>query len=316
MKKQKLTVLQRQIAYGVVLVIALGLLGWRFATVKPTTPYEPDTAQVMVEQPEAVQQGGEEKAQPEIPQPVPPRIATVPNGIHKKEIAIIIDDVGLDMKGSKRAINLPGFITLSFMPYASRLREQTKDARDNGHELMLHMPMEPIGHDDPGPGALLVDLSPDEIRQRLDTALASFVGFDGVNNHMGSKFTADADGMDIVITELQQRHLFFIDSRTSAKSVAENVAKEHGLPTLSRDVFLDDDMSPEAVRGQLEQVEKVATRKGYAVAIGHPHAVTLDALQQWIPEAQAAGFTFVPVNKLIPQPSVASPQPPEPSPAP
>jgi polysaccharide deacetylase 2 family uncharacterized protein YibQ len=218
-------------------------------------------------------------------------------------IAIIIDDVGLDMRGSQRAINLPPYVTLSFIPYAMRLREQTKEARDHGHELLLHMPMEPIGPDDPGPGALLVHLAPDEIRLRFQAALASFVGFDGVNNHMGSKFTADPSGMEIIIDEMQQRHLFFLDSRTSPNSVGEALAKEHGLPSASRDVFLDDEETLKAINVQLNQTERLAWRKGYAIAIGHPHAVTMQALENWLPGAEARGVKFVPVHALIRSPA-------------
>ena len=95
---------------------------------------------------------------------------------------------------------------------------------------MLHMPMEPIGREDPGPGALLTTLSPADVRARFDHALDSFDGFDGVNNHMGSRFTAYAAGMEIVIAELQKRHLFFLDSRTSAQTVGESIAlQKHGL---------------------------------------------------------------------------------------
>jgi uncharacterized protein len=242
---------------------------------------------------------GDEKAQPQAETPVPPPATTpfVPPG--KPKIAIVIDDMGLDMRDSNRAAALPGFITLSYMPYATRLREQTRDAREQGHELLLHMPMEPVGHDDPGPGALLVDLPANEIRQRFQTALASFVGFDGVNNHMGSKFTANSAGMEIVIDELRQRNLFFLDSRTSAKSVGESLARQEGLPTIARDVFLDDDITLKAVNAQLERVEYVAKHKGYAVAIGHPHAITLQALEAWLPEAEKQGFELVPLRELV-----------------
>ena len=223
-----------------------------------------------------------------------------PSSLHKVKIAIVIDDVGVDLKGSERAImSLPPSVTLSFLPYAVRLREQTKQARELGHELLLHMPMEPLGHEDPGPGALLVDLPMRDLQQRFETALASFTGFDGVNNHMGSKFTAYAEGMDMVVAELQQRNLFFLDSRTSPQSLGEKIARQKGLPTLSRDVFLDDEETPEALRAQLEATERVAQRKGYAIAIGHPHAVTLDALQSWIPEAQKRGVEFVPLKNLL-----------------
>ena len=251
---------------------------------------------------------GDEQAQPstaEVTVPVTPPPAEkspiVPKG--QAQIAIVIDDVGLDVSGSRRAVALPAFVTLSYMPYAKHLPEQTKEARDVGHELLLHMPMEPMGAADPGPGALLVGLSQDELRHRLDTALASFTGFDGMNNHMGSKFTADTAGMELVVDELQQRHLFFLDSRTSAQSVGLSIARQHGLPTIARDVFLDDDVSPKAVRAQLEATERVARRKGSAVAIGHPHAVTLQALEEWLPDAARRGFVFVPIKDLVNQTS-------------
>ncbi len=209
----------------------------------------------------------------------------------------------LDIHGSKRAIRLPAFVTLSFMPYATGLKDQTREARDAGHELMLHMPMEPVGREDPGPGALLTNLPPEELRRRFDTALASFTGFDGVNNHMGSKFTADTAGMELVIGELQERHLFFLDSRTSGRTVGESIARQHGLPTISRDIFLDDEINLTAIRNQIEQAERVARRKGYAVVIGHPHGPTLEALEAWFPEAAGRGFVFVPVRELITPPT-------------
>ncbi|MER2519101.1 MAG: divergent polysaccharide deacetylase family protein [Bdellovibrionales bacterium] len=220
---------------------------------------------------------------------------------HKARIAIVIDDMGLNLRESRRAVALPASVTLSYIPYAPRLRDQTREARDVGHELMLHMPMEPIGHDNPGPGALLTGLSEDEIRQRLVQALSSFVGFDGVNNHMGSKFTASESGMEIVVEELKQRQLFFLDSRTSSLTVGEKVARREGLPVIARDVFLDDSMTLEAVRGQIQQLERVARRKGYAVAIGHPHQATLQALEKWMPEAEKRGFVFVAIRDLVEQ---------------
>ena len=240
--------------------------------------------------------------------PPPAATVTVPVVPEKEEplasgtrpkIALVIDDVGVDLKGSERAINLPPSVTLSFLPYAVRLREQTKSARDAGHELLLHMPMEPIGHEDPGPGALLVDLPMRDLQQRFETALASFTGFDGVNNHMGSKFTAYADGMNMVMDELKQRHLFFLNSRTSAQSVGKKIAEEKNLPTIGRDVFLDDVQSPDSIRAQLEETERIAKHKGYAVAIGHPHAATMDVLPDWIADAQKRGFDLVPLKSLV-----------------
>jgi polysaccharide deacetylase 2 family uncharacterized protein YibQ len=233
---------------------------------------------------------------------IPEKEEQLAPGSHPK-IAIVIDDVGIDLKGSERAIKLSPPVTLSFLPYAVRLREQAKEAQRQGHELLLHMPMEPVGRENPGPGALLVDLPMRDLQERFETALASFTGFDGVNNHMGSKFTAYSDGMNMVVDELQQRHLFFLDSRTSAQSVGEKIAQQKGLPTISRDVFLDDDQSPDVIRAQLEATEHVARHKGYAVAIGHPHASTLDVLEPWIIDVQKRGFELVPLRSLIKKPA-------------
>ena len=215
MKKSKLPGI-----VGLLIAVGIGAFAAWLAFAPPAKPPLPPV-RVKVAQAPAEEQPtpeGEDQQLASIPMPpAPERPVVLPSG-HKPEIAIVIDDMGLNLSGSRRAMKLPGFITLSYMPYADRLDEQTAAAREGGHELMLHMPMEPIGRQDPGPGALLINLSADQLQARLDHALDSFGGFDGVNNHMGSKFTAYAPGMEIVIGELQKRHLFFLDSRTSAQS--------------------------------------------------------------------------------------------------
>lgn len=273
-----------------------------FSPVPHGYQHKEKSVRVKVEQQQAAV--GDEKIeepQPEV-QPVPPAASPeepAPATQNPPRIAVVIDDLGLDMRDTQRAIRLPPYVTLAFLPYASRLKEQAREARAGGHELLLHLPMEPIGHADPGPGALLVGLPPEELQRRLETALASFTGFDGVNNHMGSKFTRDVEGMTRVIAELQQRELFFLDSKTSPASVGEEIAREYGLPALGRDVFLDDTISPGAIHAQIQEAERVARRKGHAVVIGHPHRETLAALEAWLPEAQKRGLRFVPVRDLI-----------------
>lgn len=214
-------------------------------------------------------------------------------------IALIIDDMGLAAASSTRATRLPAVVTLSYMPYASNLEEQVGQAKAKGHEIMLHLPMEPMGSEKPGPGALMASMEPDEVRAATIKALDSFQGYVGVNNHMGSKFTLLRKGMEPVIEVMRERGLYFVDSRTGAKSIAEDVAREAGLRVAGRDVFLDDKRTPDAVRAELERVEAIASRKGWAIAIGHPHAVTLDALEEWIPKAEAKGYRFVPVSELV-----------------
>jgi len=214
-------------------------------------------------------------------------------------IAIVIDDVGLDRPRSKRAWELPGPITLSFLPYAKDLRDQAKAARAHGNELMLHMPMEPMGHADPGPNALLTSLSESEIGHRVTTDLDSFDGYVGVNNHMGSRFTASKPDMEVVLRLLKARGLLFLDSRTTAQTVGETLAHELGVPTISRNVFLDDDEALAAVKHQLAETEEVARRQGFAVAIGHPHENTLKALGAWLPGLSAKGFALAPISAAL-----------------
>ncbi len=214
-------------------------------------------------------------------------------------VAIVIDDVGLDRPRSRRAWELPGPLTMSFLPYARDLREQARAARGRGHELMLHLPMEPTGRNDPGPGALLVSMSDADIRQRTAAALDSFEGFSGVNNHMGSRFTAFRPGMETVLRQLRPRGLMFLDSRTTRESVGEQVALELGVPGIVRHVFLDDDESIEAVRRRLAEVEAVARRQGFVVAIGHPHEATLQALSEWLPTVQSKGLALAPATAVL-----------------
>jgi polysaccharide deacetylase 2 family uncharacterized protein YibQ len=171
-------------------------------------------------------------------------------------IAIVIDDMGLDRKRSARVVGLPAPLTLAWLPYANDLPHQTKVARAAGHELMVHIPMEPQANDiDPGPDAMRVGIGNAELLRRLDRGLKSFDGYIGVNNHMGSRFTEDAAGMKVILGELQRRGLMFLDSRTTSHSVASGIARGMHLPALGRDVFLDDDMSPAAVRESLAKVE-------------------------------------------------------------
>ena len=214
-------------------------------------------------------------------------------------IAIVIDDVGLDRARSKRAWELPGPMTMSFLPYAKDLPEQARAARARGHELMLHMPMEPNGRNDPGPGALMVSMSDAELRQRLLIALESFGGYVGINNHMGSRFTASRPGMDLVMRQLKPRGLMFLDSRTTPQSVGDQTAQEFGVPSIVRHVFLDDEETLESVRRKLAETEAVARRQGFVVAIGHPHDATLQALAEWLPTVQGKGLALAPSTAIL-----------------
>ncbi|WP_051330544.1 divergent polysaccharide deacetylase family protein [Niveispirillum irakense] len=245
--------------------------------------------------------------------PVPPPPAGVPAWRHyavqapaadgRPRIVIVIDDMGLDRRRSDKVVGLPGPLTLAWLPYARDLGTQTAQAHGGGHELIVHMPMEPSGKENPGPNALFTQLGETELRQRLAHNLSAFSGFVGINNHMGSRFTADSTGMAVVLSELSGRGLLFLDSRTTADSKAASLASHYQVPMQARDVFLDHVQTPEAVAKALAQVESIARRKGSAIAIGHPHDVTIAALTRWLPTLEAKGFQLVPLTAVVNPPA-------------
>ncbi len=214
-------------------------------------------------------------------------------------IAIVIDDLGADLARTDRAMTLPKEVTLSFLPYADATPWLAAEAQRKGHDVLLHMPMEAQGEHNPGPDALTVGLTPAEIVRRLDAALARVPGAIGINNHMGSRFTADRDGLVAVDEELSRRHLLFFDSRTTARTQVVPLARGIGVASAGRDVFLDDEESVGAVDTQLKELEARARAQGVAIAIGHPHDVTLAALAQWTARAPVRGIVLIPLPEAI-----------------
>ena len=222
-------------------------------------------------------------------------------------IAIVIDDVGLSGDRTRDVISLRAPVTIAFLSYAEDLPAKSAAARKAGHEVMVHVPMEPMAKEDPGPNALTTNLSAAEIRERLDWALGRFEGFVGFNNHMGSKFTSDRALMTQVASIAKERGLLFLDSVTSSTSVAWDVAREQGVPTARRDVFLDNDNAFEPILVQLGRLERVARQDGTAIAIGHPHEATLEALNQWLSDIEKRGFQLAPVSEIVKRRMAATP---------
>ena len=214
-------------------------------------------------------------------------------------VAIVIDDMGLDRPRAIRAIGLPAPLTLSFLPYGRDAPALAVLARQRGHEILLHMPMQPMGGESPGPHALTVDLAAVEIRGRVGAALDRFGDAVGLNNHMGSRFTVDRRLMGPLMEELRARGLVFVDSRTAAESQGSEAAGHAGVPLAMRDVFLDNEATMDAINRQLREVERIARRRGHAVAIGHPHDATFAALAAWLPALQEKGLQAVPVTTII-----------------
>lgn len=222
----------------------------------------------------------------------------VPGG--RPLIAILIDDAGLNRRNTARLVALEGPLTLAYMTYAGDLEKQSAAARARGHELMLHVPMEPLDDgEDAGPNALETGLDAGELRRRLLWGLDRLDGYVGVNNHMGSRFTAWEPGMAMVMEELKRRGLLFVDSRTIGDSLGASMAERYAVPHADRDVFLDNDEDGAAVAERLTELEAVAHRRGMAIGIGHPHDGTLAALAEWLPTLAEKGFVLVPVSTIV-----------------
>ncbi|MGB0630399.1 MAG: divergent polysaccharide deacetylase family protein [Alphaproteobacteria bacterium] len=230
------------------------------------------------------------------------------NGIAKPddrrpEIALVMDDMGYDRVHSAQAVRLPSAVTLSYLPNAPDVQRQVRVARLRGHPVMLHLPMEAPSHKGrPGVNVLALKGSERILRERMTRMLASFDGYIGVNNHMGSRFTRDPDRMKIVLSELRRRGLFFLDSRTSNRSVGGETAREARVAYAVRDVFIDHDPEPENIRARLSETERLARRKGSAIAIAHPRPATMKLLEPWVRQLADKGFKLVPVTKLLKRP--------------
>jgi len=215
-------------------------------------------------------------------------------------IALVIDDMGIDRRRSNRVVELPAPLTLSFLPYALKIEETTSAAKIAGHELMVHVSMEPSSDTaDPGPNVLETGMSNEELNKRLEWALSRFSGFVGINNHMGSRFTKDLTGMSVVMKELKRRGLLYLDSRTTGGTVGPELAASLGVPFAERNVFLDNMNEESAVTQQLEQLEQTALKNGWAIGIGHPKDATISALKMWIPSLAEKNITLVPLTAIV-----------------
>ena len=214
-------------------------------------------------------------------------------------LAIIIDDCGQWPRTERAFIALAIPLTLSVMPKERYTQTIAQEAAAAGKGVMMHLPMEPVSQADPGPGKITTTMSDAQIVAQVREDIARVPLAKGVNNHEGSKASADPRVMRDVVSVLAPSGLFFIDSRTSAESVAASVAAQAGMPTASRDVFLDNVDTVEAVEGMLRHAADVALANGSAVAIGHPRGATLRAVQELIPELQARGIDFALASELV-----------------
>ncbi len=223
----------------------------------------------------------------------------IPKPDHRPLIAIIIDDLGYQEQAGARATRLPGAVTLAVLPFAPHSQSLAQLGRISGKELMLHAPMEPYNDVPWESDGLSSQLSREELQLNLNAMLEALPQITGVNNHMGSKLTANAPAMGWVMNELKHRQLFFVDSLTNPASVAWSAARQLHVPSIRRDIFLDNEPQAEAIAAQLEKLVRIARRRGYALAIGHPYHSTLEVLEAYLPQLPALGVELVPVSQLI-----------------
>ena len=217
-------------------------------------------------------------------------------------ISIIIDDLGYQWRSGQRALEISDDLTFAILPHTPYSVRLATRAHDNGQEVMLHLPMASVHPRRPGPGAVNVNMPREEFLAQVDSDLAAVPYISGVNNHMGSQVTPSTRHMDWLMQDLQQRGgLFFVDSMTTATSVAAVLARENGLPTLKRDIFLDNTRTPESIHKQFQRLLRLSRQRGWAVAIGHPYPETLALLEAELPRLERMGIRLVPVSQLIHQ---------------
>ena len=198
-------------------------------------------------------------------------------------IVVVIDDLGASREALDRLLRLDFPITCAFWPFAAHTESGAKEAYKKGMEILIHMPMEPVGYpaQKPGPDALFRRMGAPEITRLVHDAIASVPHATGLNNHMGSRFTQSAEKTAVVVDVLKKTGLFCLDSVTHSQSVFYRQAGQAGVLRYRRDVFLDVQNSRAAVLAALARAERIALSQGYAVAIGHPLSGTLDALEEW-----------------------------------
>jgi len=204
-------------------------------------------------------------------------------------LAIILDDIGNNLELGLQAVNLPGPVTLAILPFTPHAHGLAEAGHQAGKEIMLHAPMSNLAGSDPGPGALTTQQDQTTLIAALRSAIADIPHLKGINNHTGSELTAVTQSMQWVMEELKSQDLYFVDSMTSAQSVAATVAKSNGIPVLKRHVFLDNVAEESAVDAQMQRALGIAEQSGLAVAIGHPYPATLAYLEKRLPELQASG---------------------------
>jgi len=222
------------------------------------------------------------------------------NVVDRPKVAIIIDDLGYQIEIAEQILNLGYPVTVSILPFLTYSKTVAEMAREKNMTVLLHLPMEP--HDsnvNPGKGAIFSTMNEEEIRKKMLVNFLEIPDVDGLNNHMGSKITENRAIMKIVLSEVKQKNIFFVDSMTSPNSVGYEMCKEMGIKTAYRSIFLDNQQDIEYIRSQLKLLKDYAIKNGNAIAIGHPYCNTVEVLYEAKKILQEEGVEIVKLEELL-----------------
>lgn len=230
----------------------------------------------------------------------PSEASHVARGPQGPVLALVIDDwgYGWEAAGDFLALDVP--LNVAVIPHLPHSRRHAEEALARGHQVLLHLPMEPLNPDwDLGDGAVTTAMASSEIYGEVLRSLDSLPGARAVNNHMGSKATADPRVVEIVLRAVNERGLFFLDSRTTAQSVVAQIGAELGVPVLENDRFIDPDLDPERIKARLLRAASLAEERGWAIAIGHVHPETYEGVARALPELAARGIRLVHLEEIL-----------------
>jgi polysaccharide deacetylase 2 family uncharacterized protein YibQ len=223
------------------------------------------------------------------------------NCINQPKIALIIDDIGFSRSRLDKFLEIGVPVTFAILPRLTRSCVLAEEIHAQGHEIMLHQPMEPFNPNlDPGPGALYVGDEADKIVRIIEENISDVPFVTGINNHMGSRFTARRKEMKEALRVVKSKGLFFVDSLTTSRSTAYNTAKKLDIAAAYRNLFLDNYREEPAILSQLHKLKRLAMRSGYAIGIGHPYPETAGAINRFKGALDESDISMVHISSLMP----------------
>ncbi|MBS3808616.1 MAG: divergent polysaccharide deacetylase family protein [Desulfobacterales bacterium] len=287
---------------GILAAVALAAGYYHLYFKTAEKPAEKASVEVVGPRVEKTYSGPDFEVFPKEPEPSPPPEKPLPPEVPERrpKVTIIIDDLGYEKEMAEKFLSLECPLTYSILPRSPFQKEIAERAHRRGCQVMLHLPMEPREYPgvDPGPGALLSEMSPDERIRILKENLDAVPHIKGVNNHMGSRMTANSAQMNQILLVIKKKGLFYIDSRTTSNSRSLSSARLFKVPFAERDVFLDHVPQPDFIRKQLERLVAVARKNGSAVGIAHPYTATYQVLAEELP-ALKQKIELVPASEVV-----------------